>query len=196
MFSRNNLVLLPALLAAGFFAFSQTSLAEEATIQGLSDVDNDLDDADGDADGHASRKHKHRRAAHTATNESARSAEVVNAVRENGKKGGRPRGVKSKSTLIREEARRQLDQLITGKLGELFTLQYQIAQLGISAPSAANAAIENMLDRALGRPTPREETDAVSRVPVTIVNVFADGTAPSQPAKLPDVLVLPARRSE
>jgi hypothetical protein len=47
MFSRNNLLLLPAFLAVGLFAFAQTSLAEETIVPALSDVDNDLDDADG-----------------------------------------------------------------------------------------------------------------------------------------------------
>jgi Fe(3+) dicitrate transport protein len=47
MFSRNNLLLLPALFAVGLFAFGQTSLAEEAVVPALSDVDNDLNDSDG-----------------------------------------------------------------------------------------------------------------------------------------------------
>ena len=48
MFSRNNLLLLPAILTAGLFAFSQTSLADEAIVPVLSETDNDLDDAEGD----------------------------------------------------------------------------------------------------------------------------------------------------
>ena len=77
MFSRNNLLLLPALLAVGLFAFSQTSLAEETIVPALSDVDTDLDDAD-DGDGDASRTHKRVRAA-----QNARSAEMAKAVTEN-----------------------------------------------------------------------------------------------------------------
>lgn len=42
----NNLLGLPALLAIGFFAFSQTTLAEETITPAMSDTDNDSDDAD------------------------------------------------------------------------------------------------------------------------------------------------------
>jgi Fe(3+) dicitrate transport protein len=46
MFSRSNLLLLPTILTLGLFAFSQTTMAEEAVVPALSDVDNDLDDTD------------------------------------------------------------------------------------------------------------------------------------------------------
>ena len=84
-FSRNNLLRVPALLAMGLFAFSQTSLAEETIVPALSDVDNDLDDADAeDGDGDASRKHKHVRATRSAADEFARAAEMANQITENG----------------------------------------------------------------------------------------------------------------
>ena len=82
MFSRNNLLLVPALLAIGLFAFSQTSLAEETIVPALSDVDNDLDDADGDGDLSHARKRSTGKT-HSAE-ESARAAEMANAVTENG----------------------------------------------------------------------------------------------------------------
>jgi Fe(3+) dicitrate transport protein len=66
MSSRNNLLLLPALLAVGLFAFSQTTLAEESIVPALSDVDNDLDDADSD-DGDRSQGHKRSTASSNAS---------------------------------------------------------------------------------------------------------------------------------
>ena len=77
MFSRNNLLRVPALLAIGLFALSQTILAEETTVPALSDVDNGRG-------GDASQTPKHVHATKTALDEIARSATMVNAVRENG----------------------------------------------------------------------------------------------------------------
>ena len=124
------------------------------------------------------------------------SAARLEACRANGKKGGRPPGSRDKKVLLLEAAKRQFDQAVAAKALELLELQLRVARLAEQSPSASTSACDSLLDRAFGRPTPREETDQVSRVPVTIVNVFAEGTAPSQPAKPPDVLVLPARRSE
>ena len=86
MFSRISLLLLPRSLRAGLFAFSQTSLAEETTVQGLSDGDNDLGDAEATPRAVLRGTHKHVRAAHTAADESTRSAEMVNVVREYGRR--------------------------------------------------------------------------------------------------------------
>lgn len=85
MFSRNNLLLLPALLATGLFAFCQTGLAEETIIPALSDVDNDLADTDNDNDGDAS--HVRKRSCsrtHNSGEEFARAAEMANAVTADG----------------------------------------------------------------------------------------------------------------
>ncbi|HEX7517496.1 MAG TPA: TonB-dependent receptor plug domain-containing protein [Chthoniobacterales bacterium] len=82
MFSRNNLLLVPALLAIGLFAFSQTSLAEETIVPALSDVDNDLDDAgDGDLSGVRKRSTGLTR---PPADEFDRAAEMANQVTENG----------------------------------------------------------------------------------------------------------------
>jgi Fe(3+) dicitrate transport protein len=84
MFSRNNLLLLPALLTVGFFAFSQTTLAEESMVPALSDVDNDLDDADGDDDDVSHGRKHSAGVTRTPSTESTRAAEMANAVTENG----------------------------------------------------------------------------------------------------------------
>ncbi len=85
MFSRNNLNLLPALLAAGLFAFCQTSLAEETITPPLSDVDNDLADTDKEDDGDTSRVRKpSSRSSSNSTDEFNRAAEMANTVTENG----------------------------------------------------------------------------------------------------------------
>jgi len=115
------------------------------------------------------------------------------ANRANAKKAGRPVGRKSQSTLVREEARRQLEALITGKIGALFALQFKIAEMAETNPGAANSAIESMLERALGRPT-AQEPPAEVRPPVTIVNVFAPETAPQAVTGHVVPSQLPARR--
>jgi Fe(3+) dicitrate transport protein len=86
MFSRNNLFRLPALLAIGLFAFSQTSLAEETIVPALSDVDNDLDDAD--AGDESDPSHVRRRAAgsRTTAHEFDRAPKMANAVTANGER--------------------------------------------------------------------------------------------------------------
>jgi Fe(3+) dicitrate transport protein len=84
MFSRNNLFLLPALLATGLFAFCQTGLAEETIIPALSDVENDLADTDNDDDDDTSHVRKRSsRSARASADEFARAAEMANAVTEN-----------------------------------------------------------------------------------------------------------------
>lgn len=45
MFSRNNLLLVPAFLAIGLFAFTQTSLAQDRVVPALLTVDDDLNEA-------------------------------------------------------------------------------------------------------------------------------------------------------
>jgi Fe(3+) dicitrate transport protein len=87
MFSRINLLGVPALLAIGLFTFGQTSLAEEALApDALSDVDNDIDDADtGDDEADASRtKHRRIRVTKSAADEFNRAAELAKSVTENG----------------------------------------------------------------------------------------------------------------
>jgi Fe(3+) dicitrate transport protein len=84
MFSRNNLLLLPALLTVGLFAFSQTTLAEECIAPALSDVDNDLDDTDGDGEDSSPTHKRSRDAKRASAEESARAAEMATAVTENG----------------------------------------------------------------------------------------------------------------
>ena len=82
MFSRNHLLRVPALLAIGLFAFSQTSLAEEPIALALSDVDNDLDETDDD-DNSDTRKRGAGFAGQRA-GEFVRAAEMAKAVTENG----------------------------------------------------------------------------------------------------------------
>ena len=84
MFSRNNLLLLPALLTVGLFAFSQTTLAEEAVVPALSDVDNDVDEADGDDSDPSHARKSVPRAARTQASESNWASEMANAVTANG----------------------------------------------------------------------------------------------------------------
>ncbi len=76
MFSRNNLLLLPALLTVGLFAFSQTTLAEEALVPALSDVDSDPDDADDDE---SDRSQRHKRSSASPSAAVVRAAESVTA---------------------------------------------------------------------------------------------------------------------
>jgi Fe(3+) dicitrate transport protein len=83
MFSRNNL-LLPALLTVGLFAFSQTTLAEEAIAPALSDVDNDLDEADGDDGDRSDARKRSTGVTRTPVTETAWATEMANAVTENG----------------------------------------------------------------------------------------------------------------
>lgn len=78
MFSRNNLLLLPAILTVGLFAFSQTTLAEEAIVPALSDVDNDLNEADGD-DSDRSQRPQRSTASSTTSNSVLSAAESVTA---------------------------------------------------------------------------------------------------------------------
>jgi Fe(3+) dicitrate transport protein len=85
MFSRINLLLVPAFLAVGLFAFAQTSLAEETIVPALSDVDNDLNDADGNDDSDLSKARKNDVAStRTRAAESVSATEMANAVTENG----------------------------------------------------------------------------------------------------------------
>ena len=83
MFLRNHLLRVPALLAIGLFAFSQTSLAEETIVSATSDVDNDLDDADAGDEGDSSDARKHSTGV-TGTSAHESAAEMANAVAENG----------------------------------------------------------------------------------------------------------------
>lgn len=100
------------------------------------------------------------------------------ANRRNAKKAGRPKGGTNYSTRVRTEARRLLEGLISGKIQELFALQFKIAQMAETNPAAANSAITSLLERALGRPIAQDET-VTDRPPVTIVNVYAPDTAPA-----------------
>ena len=84
MFSRNNLLRLPALLAIGLFAFGQTNLAEETVVPALSDADNDCDDADCDDNDPSHVRKAATGLKRAAATEFARAAEVANAVTENG----------------------------------------------------------------------------------------------------------------
>lgn len=81
MLSR-NLLRLPAFLAIGLFALSQTSPAEEPIVL-CADVDNDLDDADSD-DSDLSDARKRVRASRSASDGFARAAGTATAVTENG----------------------------------------------------------------------------------------------------------------
>ncbi len=67
MFSRNNLLGLPALLAIGLFSFGQTTVAEEMINPAISDTDNDKDDAENE-EGDTSRSHKNDRKSETNPN--------------------------------------------------------------------------------------------------------------------------------
>jgi Fe(3+) dicitrate transport protein len=81
MFSRNNLLLLPALLTVGLFAFAQASLAEEAVAPALSDFDNDLDDTDAE---NGDRSQGHKKTKGSARTSYAQAAETAKTVTENG----------------------------------------------------------------------------------------------------------------
>jgi iron complex outermembrane receptor protein len=86
MFSRNSLFRLSALLAIGFFAFSQTSLAEEPIVPALSAVDNDPNDADDDNENVSHESKGAARMMHSSTDEFARAAEIAKAVTANGER--------------------------------------------------------------------------------------------------------------
>jgi ribosomal protein L17 len=99
--------------------------------------------------------------------------------------GGRPRGSKNRKTLIRERAeqliedkRLEFNQAVAEKARALLDRQVEITQQSENY-SAANSAIDSLLDRAFGRPSPRlEQVSTLGREPVTIVNVYAPGTEP------------------
>ena len=93
-----------------------------------------------------------------------------------------------------EAARRDFNLAVAEKARDLLELQLRIAAMGPDAPSAANAAIESLLDRAFGKATQHQVIDEV-RPPTTIINVFAPDTAPTPKTVRGEVLpALPPKR--